>query len=112
MFKNKYSSWVILIVILNLIHLNCSTTNLGSFKEISINSPSDKINFQDSPIKGEDCTIQHFFTWFSTPRIDRAIDDALSKVKGAKGMKDIKIHYFASVPINYVCFRVEGIATK
>jgi hypothetical protein len=88
--------------------LNCSI-NMGSFQEIRISTPKDKEEISSARIKGEHCK---FTSFFGFPQLDLAVQDAISKVPGAKGLKDVKISDYRVSFVNYFCILVEGIPAK
>ncbi len=88
--------------------VNCSV-NIGSFQEIRMSIPKDKEEISNVRVSGEDC---RFTLSFVYPRLDLAAIDAISKVPGAKGLKDVKISDYRVPFINYFCIIVEGTPVK
>ncbi len=82
---------------------------MGSFQEIRISTPKDKEEISSVRVKGEHCK---FTVFFAFPELDIAVQDAISKAPGARGLKDVKISDYRNTFVNYFCILVEGIPVK
>jgi hypothetical protein len=104
----------ILIVILCILSFqNCINEKIGNFREISLSPVINKTVMSDVVVKGEHCRVHNLFTGYAYPHIDLAVDDAVSKVPGSIGLKDVKVDHYINVWLLPIyCFRVEGIAVK
>jgi hypothetical protein len=86
--------------------------NLGTFKEIRAEAPAEMEALQKERVSGEHCRFVQFFTGFSYPRLDMAVLNAMSKVPGSRGLKDVNVKDSRVPFFNYFCYEVDGVPVK
>lgn len=86
--------------------------NLGTFKEIRAEVPTEMESLQKERVSGEHCRFFNLFTGYSYPRLDMAVLDAMSKAPGSRGLKDVKVGEFRNGFFYYFCYEVDGVPVK
>ncbi len=101
----------IIIMILSLHFSECQVP-AGSFRMMSASLPAESETIGSSRVYGEHCRFYNSITGYAFPQMDFAVKDALSKVPGAKGLKDASIAEKYSPVFSYYCYEVDGLPVK
>ena len=100
-----------LSILLVMLAMNC-TYNWGTFREYSLEAPTNLEAVGSGTVQGEDCGTMIFWCLLWTQSFTGAVKDALRKAPGATGLKDVTLTAKHGVNLIFACMYVEGTPVK